>query len=109
MAAPRNLAWLFLLWPLDCPAEEFLHPKLRSRERTVSTVLIVPPKMSYSRSGLKGSESLPQEGENLGAEISYAVSRDLKSKGVTIPESPFTAIALKGNHSRRAAATAYTM
>jgi hypothetical protein len=61
-------------------AAQYLHPRLQSRERTLHTVLVLPPIVNIQRDGMKGPEPMMKESEEVGAEIAEMVSAVLREK-----------------------------
>ena len=75
-----------------------LHPKLKSGEKTIRTILILPPKVEIVRQGVKGVESMIKESEEVEAVVITTVSKVLNEKKMNLIASPFTPKALESNN-----------
>lgn len=77
-----SLALLILvpLFTAQAVAAQHLHPRLRSRERTLHTILILPPRVNIQKEGMRGSESMIKESDDVGAVIADVVSVALREK-----------------------------
>ena len=96
----KRLLFLVLGFGIIMPAlhaKEWSHPKMKSKEKVIRTVAIVPPKVQINKAGMKGSESMLHEAEQVGAEISRIISQDLTKKGFAVKSDPFGAAALNGS------------
>ena len=74
---------------------QHLHPRLRSREANLRTILILPPVVDIKREGMKGTMSMIKESEEVGAELSEMVSAALREKHINATAEPFSAEALR--------------
>jgi hypothetical protein len=83
------LAVLFACWP-SAAAPQHLHPKLKSKELSVSRVAVLPVRAEVAKSGVKGGESMLQESEALALDLHQAVTRVLGAHGFTVVEDPVT-------------------
>jgi len=75
-------------------ASQELHPKIASNEKVIRTVLILPPKVQIVRRGVKGTESMIKESEDLEGAVLTTISRVLGEKKISVAANPFTAQAL---------------
>jgi len=96
----RRLLFFVLALGINMPAlhaKEWTHPKLKSKEKIIRTVAIVPPRVVINKAGVKGSQSMLQESEQVGAEITRIISQDLTQRGFTVRSDQFSAASLNGN------------
>jgi hypothetical protein len=75
-----------------------LHPKLRSGEKIIRTILVLPPKVEIVRQSVKGTESMIKESEELEEVVLRLVSKILNEKKINLSPSPFTPQALEANN-----------
>ena len=63
---------------------QFVHPKLKSKETTIRTVVVMPAKVSVVRDSMKGPEGMAAESDELSARVEKMISEVLlKQKNVT--------------------------
>ena len=74
----------------------YLHPKLKAKEIKIQKVLVLPPIVTMTKQGVKGSEGMSKEEDEASSGLASRVSADLTSSGLSV-EAPFTEEALKGN------------
>jgi hypothetical protein len=70
---------------------------LRTGEKTVKNVLILPPETTVTKSGMKGAETLVAESQALGAGLAYIVGEVLSERGCNVLPDPFRSDAMDQN------------
>ena len=71
---------------------QFLHPKIKSKETTIRTVVILPAKVNVVRDSMKGPEGMAAESEELSARVEKTIAEVLsKQKKVTTLSPPTAA------------------
>lgn len=79
-----------------------LHPKLTSGKTVVRRVVILPPQILFDRVGMKGPESMAEQGDQLSATLYGAFEKELASRGVEVLPNPMKSAA--GDEARYAIA-----
>jgi hypothetical protein len=75
---------------------QFLHPKIKSKETTIRTVIVFPAKVNVVRDSMKGPEGMAAESDDLSARVEKMIAEVLsKQKNVTTLMPP-TAAAAQG-------------
>lgn len=108
MNLSRRSALLFVLlaaMPIVAAAREYINPKFSSAELTVRTVLLLPAEVQLTKVGIKGSEGMAKESEDLAAKITAVIIERLKQRGVNVLPNAFTEEALKNNEEMQATLT----
>lgn len=85
------LALATLLLPgLTSPIHaQFLHPKIKSKETTVRTVVVLPAKVNVVRDSMKGPEGMAAESDELSVRVEKMIAEVLsKQKNVTTLSLP---------------------
>ena len=68
---------------------QFLHPKIKSKETSIRTVVVLPAKVSVVRDSMKGPEGMAAESDELSARVEKIIAEVLsKQKNVTTLSSP---------------------
>jgi hypothetical protein len=68
---------------------QFLHPKIKSKETTIRTIVVLPAKVNVVRDSMKGPEGMAAESEELSARVEKTVAEVLaKQKNVTTVTPP---------------------
>ena len=68
---------------------QFLHPKIKSKEATIRSVVILPAKVNVVRDSMKGPEGMAAESDDLSARVERAIAEVLsKQKHVTAVSPP---------------------
>ena len=68
---------------------QFLHPKIKAKETTVRTVVVLPAKVNVVRDSMKGPEGMAAESEELSARVEKIIAEVLsKQKNVTTVAPP---------------------
>jgi hypothetical protein len=70
---------------------QFLHPKIKSKETTIRTVVVLPAKVNVVRASMKGPEGMAAESDELSARVEKIITEVLsKQKNVTTlsPSTP---------------------
>lgn len=63
---------------------QFLHPKIKSKETTIRTVVVLPAKVNVVRDSMKGPEGMAAESDDLSARVEKMIAEVLsKQKHVT--------------------------
>jgi len=91
---PALIALATLLLPgFSSPIHaQFLHPKIKSKETTIRTVVILPAKVNVVRDSMKGPEGMAAESEELSARVEKTIAEVLsKQKKVTTLSPPTAA------------------
>ncbi|MBI3894818.1 MAG: hypothetical protein HY313_02695 [Acidobacteria bacterium] len=95
-----RLVLLLLAWALLSPkgyAGEYAHPKLKSKEKTVRSLVVLPVKAEVTKSGVKGAEPMMQESQELTVQLASAIAEALKGEGFDVLENAFSEEAINGN------------
>ncbi|HEY6661069.1 MAG TPA: hypothetical protein VI031_08005, partial [Pyrinomonadaceae bacterium] len=53
---------------------QFLHPKIKSKETTIRSVVVLPAKVSVVRDSMKGPEGMAAESDELSGRVEAMVS-----------------------------------
>lgn len=59
---------------------QFLHPKIKSKETTIRTVVVLPAKVNVVRDSMKGPEGMASESDELSARVEQIISEVLSKK-----------------------------
>jgi hypothetical protein len=71
---------------------QFLHPKIKSKETTIRTVVVMPAKVNVVRDSMKGPEGMAAESDDLSARVEKMIAEVLsKQKNVTTLAPPTAA------------------
>jgi len=97
LASTFSLLVVLLLCGAGGSAQD-LHPKLKNGEKTVRTVLVLPPKVEIVRQGVKGVEGMIKESEEVEEVILKMISNVLNEKNINLAASPFTPQSLEANN-----------
>jgi hypothetical protein len=63
---------------------QFIHPKIKSKETTIRTVVVLPAKVNVVRDSMKGPEGMAAESDDLSARVEKTIAEVLaKQKNVT--------------------------
>jgi len=91
------LATLLLIGFTSPIHAQFLHPKIKSKETTIRTVVVLPAKVNVVRDSMKGPEGMAAESDELSARVEKIIAEVLsKQKNVTTL-SPSTAASGQGD------------
>ena len=75
---------------------QFLHPKIKSKETTIRTVVVFPAKVNVVRDSMKGPEGMAAESDELSARVEKTIAEVLsKQKKVATLSSP-AALSVEG-------------
>ncbi len=78
------LATLLLIGFTSPIHAQFLHPKIKSKETTIRTVVVLPAKVNVVRDSMKGPEGMAAESDELSARVEKIIAEVLsKQKNVT--------------------------
>src|SRR5215216_1361523 len=66
---------------------QFLHPRIKSKETTIRSVVVLPAKVNVVRDSMKGPEGMAAESDELSARVATMVAEVLskKKKVTTLP------------------------
>ncbi len=72
---------------------QFLHPKVKSKETTISRIVVLPAKVSVVRDSMKGPEGMAAESDELSARVEAMVAEVLSKKKhvTTLPNTAASA------------------
>lgn len=71
---------------------QFLHPKIKSKETTIRTVVVFPAKVNVVRDSMKGPEGMAAESDELSARVEKMIAEVFsKQKNVTTLSPPSAA------------------
>ena len=80
---------LFTSFNSESISAQFLHPKLKSKETTIRSVVVMPAKVNVVRDSMKGPEGMAAESDDLSVRVSGMLSEVLsKQKHVTSVSPP---------------------
>ena len=103
----RNRLVLFLLLlagavtlPHEMRAQR-QHPDLKSGKKTIHSAIIIPVQFSITKAGMKGSESMIAESEQVAGALPGMIAKALEEKGCKVLENPFTPAELEKNEELR--------
>ena len=82
---------LFFCTVLACPSVEaqYLHPKIKEKQVTVRSAVILPAKVELSKESSKGREMMVAESEDASVKIVDAVTQALQEKKISLVPSPY--------------------
>src|SRR5215203_7426435 len=75
---------------------QFLHPKLKSKETTIRSIVVLPAKVNVVRDSMKGPEGMAAESDDLSARVETMVAEVL-SKQKHVTTQPATAAPAAGD------------
>jgi hypothetical protein len=81
-------------------AVDFVHPRLKQKETMIQSVVMLPPIVDMTQTGVKGSQGMGKEAEDTVANFTSGVSSALVDRGIKV-ETPFSEQALQGNEELR--------
>ena len=70
---------------------QFLHPKIKSKETTIRTVVVLPAKVNVVRDSMKGPEGMAAESDELSVRVEKMIAEVLSKKKNVTTLSPSTA------------------
>lgn len=76
---------------------QFLHPKIKSKETTIRTVVVLPAKVNVVRDSMKGPEGMAAESEELSIRAEKTIAEVLAKQKNVKTLSPPTAASVQGN------------
>jgi hypothetical protein len=76
---------------------QFEHPELKSGKLVVHKLLILPPRVELTKSGMKGNEALVEESGVVENALPSLISKALQDKGCTVLDDVLTPDALSKN------------
>ena len=95
--ASISLLFFLLLGRADTASAQELHPKLKGGEKAIRTVLVLPPKVEIVKQGVKGTEGMIKESQEVEEIVLTVVTKVLDEKRIKLANTPFTPQALDAN------------
>ena len=95
--ARAGFIMLMMACSVSLARAQFAHPDLKSGKIVVRKVLILPPRASITKSGMKGNESLIAESQMVEAALPGIIAEAMQEKGCTVLENVFAPEALEKN------------
>ncbi len=95
--ARAGFIMLMMACSVSLARAQFAHPDLKSGKIVVRKVLILPPRASITKSGMKGNESLIAESQMVEAALPGIIAEAMQSKGCTVLDNVFASEALEKN------------
>ena len=80
-----------------------LSPKLKTKEKLVKSVLVLPAQVEMTKQGVKGSEGMAREAEEVSVKLREAVAKALEQKGLKLASSTMNDKTLNEDSELRAA------
>jgi len=74
------LVWLCIGAAQQSLQAQFIHPKIKSKETTVKTVVIMPAKVNVVRDSMKGPEGMAAESDEISSRVEKTVSEVLSKE-----------------------------
>ena len=94
LRALRLLATLLLIGFIGFTSHsvhaQFLHPKIKSKETTIRTVVVLPAKVNVVRDSMKGPEGMAAESDELSVRVEKMIAEVLSKKKNVTTLSPST-------------------
>jgi hypothetical protein len=84
------LLFLALLLTQGSAKAQYLHPKLATKKVAVRKVVILPSKVEIVKQGVKGTESMVEESEQVSNAVSELVAQVLQQKNISVLNTPST-------------------
>lgn len=100
---PTLCVFLLAASPNGLRAAEYVNAKFTPKEHAIRKVLLLPAQIQLTKSGMKGSEGMAKESEEMAGQIMAVVIKHLEARKVTVLANPFTEEALKSNEEMRSA------
>lgn len=91
------LATLLLIGFSSPIQAQFVHPKIKSKETTIRTVVVLPAKVNVVRDSMKGPEGMAAESDELSARVEKMIAEVLSKQKNVMTSSPPTAVSVQGN------------
>jgi hypothetical protein len=91
---------LLILLAASAQASDFVHPKLKANEANIQSVVILPPTVQESQTGVRGTAGMGKAADDAAAYMASAVSTALTNRGLKV-SNPFTEDTLKGSDELR--------
>jgi hypothetical protein len=88
----RKMLASFVLLVAVAPATSlgewpYINAKLRGKKVAIGKVIILPPRITIVRSGVKGGEGMETEAESLAERLYQAIRSELSARGVSVVEN----------------------
>jgi hypothetical protein len=87
----RNLIFALCLigFAVQSTRAQFIHPKIKSKQTTIHSIVVLPAKVSIVRDSMKGPEGMAAESDDVSTRVEQMVSEVLsKQKHVTTQNPP---------------------
>lgn len=91
------LATLLLTGSSHSIHAQFLHPKIKSKETTIRTVIVLPAKVNVVRDSMKGPEGMAAESDELSTRVEKIITEVLSEQKHVTTLSPPTAKSGQGD------------
>jgi hypothetical protein len=91
------LATLLLMGFTSPIHAQFLHPKIKSKETTIRTVIVFPAKVNVVRDSMKGPEGMAAESDELSVRVEKMIAEVLSKQKHVTTLSPPTAASGQGD------------
>jgi hypothetical protein len=95
--ARAGVVLLMMACSVSLARAQFAHPDLKSGKVVVRKVLVLPPHVNVTKSGMKGNESLIPESRIVEGALPAIISEAMQSKGCTVLDNLFAPDALEKN------------
>ena len=95
--AHAGVILLMIACSVSLARAQFAHPDLKSGKIVVRKVLILPPRVSVTKSGMKGNETLIAESKMVEAALPAIFAEAAQEKGCTVLDNAFAPEALEKN------------
>jgi hypothetical protein len=90
-----------LLFTQESARAQYLHPKLDTKQSVVRNVVILPSKVEIVKQGVKGTESMIEESEQVSSAVTEMVAQALQNKRINVLSSPFTNLTSDGSADQK--------
>ena len=90
---------LFTIFNAQSIHAQFIHPKIKSKETTIRSVVILPAKVNVVRDSMKGPEGMAAESDDLSARVERAIAEVLSTQKHVTSVPPPTAADSQQNYN----------
>jgi hypothetical protein len=95
--AQAGIVLLTIVCNASLARPQFANPDIKSGKIVVRKVLILPPEVSVTKSGMKGNETLIPESKIIEGALPGIISEAMKARGCTVLDNVFTPGAFEKN------------
>ncbi len=88
--ARAGIAFLMIVCNVSLARAQFASPDLKSGKVVVRKVLILPPQVGVTKSGMKGNESLIPESKIIEGALPAIIAEAMQAKGCVVLDNVFT-------------------